>query len=224
MKGYFITGTDTDVGKTVVTAGLVAAFNKRGTPAVALKPIATGSDDGKKGVSPDTEFLMKHAAVALSKEEVTVYSYGPPVSPHIAAAHADERIDLDKVVNSIKKTAKKADLVVVEGVGGWLVPLNESETVADLAVALQLPVIVVVSIKLGCINHAALTMDAIRARGLKIAGWVANLRSMDTHHVPDMINTLVQHAADAPMLGIVPPLRTVTPTNAVRHLNIDLLD
>ncbi|MDH5301564.1 MAG: dethiobiotin synthase [Gammaproteobacteria bacterium] len=223
MKGYFITGTDTDVGKTVVTAGLVEAFNKRGTPTVGLKPVATGSEGNKKGMSPDTEFLMKNAKVELPKEEVTIYSFAPPVSPHIAAVHADARIEMEKLVTSIKKTAKKVDMVIVEGVGGWLVPLNESETVADLAVALQLPVIVVVSIKLGCINHAALTMDAIRGRGLKIAGWVANLRHVDTPNVPDVINTLVQNAADAPMLGIIPPMRSVTPVAAARHINLDLL-
>jgi dethiobiotin synthetase len=224
MKGYFVTGTDTDVGKTVVTAGLVEALNKQGVETVALKPMATGAEKTENGLlAPDTEYLMRFAKVELPVEEVTPYCYEPPVSPHIAAADADERIEMEKLVASVRQTAENVPMVVVEGVGGWLVPINESETVADLAVELDLPVIVVVAMRLGCINHAALTMDAIRQRGLVVAGWVANLYHIDTEHVPDVINSIVRAAGDAPMLGIIPPLSTVNAENAARNLNVDLL-
>lgn len=223
MKGFFITGTDTHVGKTVVTAGLVEAFSRRNIKAVGLKPIATGGKKKKQGMRcVDAERIMSSAKIELPYETVNPYCFPPPVSPHIAAAEAGINIEIPTVVNAVKEAAKHADYVVVEGVGGWKVPINDTETIADLAAALKLPIVIVVAIRLGCISHASLTIECVRHHGLDVAGWVANLMDLDLEHVPDVINS-VNHAVGAPMLGIIPPQRKVSVENTAPHLNVDLL-
>ncbi|NNF96315.1 MAG: dethiobiotin synthase [Halobacteria archaeon] len=206
MRGFFITGTDTNVGKTWVTAGLLHAFNEQGLRTIAMKPVASGCEtiDGQLR-NADAECLMKHMNTAADYQEVNPYSFEPAIAPHIAAKQAGENIDLEKIQQTAEQLARRADVILVEGVGGWAVPLNETQAVADLAVKLQLPVIMVVSIRLGCLNHALLSAQSIRASGLSILGWVANMCDSSDSVSEENIFAL-QQRLDCPMLAKLPLL------------------
>ena len=173
MRGYFVTGTDTGIGKTVVSEALMQYLRRDAARVVGFKPVASGCVMTPAGLrNSDALRLQQAASVQLSYAEVNPYAFAEPIAPHLAAAAAGVQIDVTSICAGIRATA--ADYVVVEGVGGWLVPLNDAETVADLAVELGLPVLLVVGLRLGCINHALLSAAAIRARGLSLIGWVAN--------------------------------------------------
>lgn len=173
--GLFVTGTDTGIGKTRVALALLAALQARGLTAVGMKPVASGCARGAAGLRNDDALaLMARGSLVLDYAAVNRYAFEPAIAPHIAAAQVGVRIDLEAIAADYAALAGRADAVVVEGVGGWLVPLNERESVADLAARLGLPVVLVVGMRLGCINHALLSAAAIRTRGLKFAGWVAN--------------------------------------------------
>jgi dethiobiotin synthetase len=173
---WFVTGTDTGVGKTRVSAALLHALRRQGLKAVGMKPVAAGAEQASSGAWTNEDLLALRAASALDvpPELDNPYLLPDPVSPHIAAERAGTRISLDLLKQRFDALRARADAVVVEGAGGWLVPLNECETMADLAAALELPVILVVGLRLGCLNHALLSQHAIAARGLRLAGWVAN--------------------------------------------------
>lgn len=174
-RGYFITGTDTGVGKTAVTLGLMQALQDQGKTVAAMKPVASGCEPTAAGlVNADAVQLQQQASIELSYEWVNPYAFKPAIAPHIAAEQAGIYIGIDKIVNIFKVIEDFADCVLVEGVGGWQVPLTENETLADLACALGLEVILVVGIRLGCLNHALLTAQSIMASGCELAGWVAN--------------------------------------------------
>ena len=180
-KGYFVTGTDTGVGKTLIACGLLHAFSAAGLTAVGMKPIAAGAEPHSHGlVNEDVELLAAASNIAAPRELVNLYCFQPPIAPHIAAAKAGVVIDLARIERSFRALASLADAVVVEGVGGFRVPLGPGTDTAQLAAQLALPVILVVGMRLGCINHALLAADAITVRGLQLAGWVAN------HVDPDM--------------------------------------
>lgn len=174
-QAYFITGTDTGVGKTFVACALLRAFAAQGQRVVGMKPVAAGcrSEHGVL-VSDDVEQLQAASNVVLPASAVNPYAFEPPIAPHIAAHEAGIQIEIPRIVDYFKQLQQSADTVIVEGVGGFCVPLNATEDTADLAVALNLPVILVVGLQLGCINHALLTAQAIRRAGLVLAGWVAN--------------------------------------------------
>lgn len=175
MKGYFITGTDTGVGKTRVACELLRGFAARGLRVVGMKPVAAGCEKTPDGMScEDVAQLIAAGTVEAAHAWVNPYAFLPPVAPHIAAAQVGVEIRLDSIAQAFEKLAEQADVVVVEGVGGFRVPLNGREDTADMAKMLGLPVILVVGMKLGCLNHALLTAQAIRATGLVLAGWVAN--------------------------------------------------
>jgi dethiobiotin synthetase len=207
MRGYFITGTDTDVGKTWVTAGLLHAFNDQGLRTIAMKPVASGCEtvDGRLR-NADARCLMQHMSTQADYEDVNPYAFTPAIAPHIAAGQAGQHIDLDTIQQTAARLAKRADLLLVEGVGGWLVPLNDTQTVADLASRLQLPVIMVVAIRLGCLNHALLSAQSIKATGLPLAGWVANMAEAADPVAQENIVAL-QQRLDSPMLARVPLLK-----------------
>jgi dethiobiotin synthetase len=197
-RGYFITGTDTGVGKTVVTLGVMRCLQDRGLRVAAMKPVASGcrrNDDALQ--------LQRQSALALPYHDVNPYAFEPAIAPHLAAAEVDVRIDLDRIGSAFERLSAGVDRICVEGVGGWLVPLNESQTMADLATALGLDVILVVGMRLGCLNHALLTAQAIGAAGLGLAGWVANLPSAGIERVGENIATLEERIA-APRLGTIP--------------------
>lgn len=171
--GYFVTGTDTGVGKTLVSQALLYRLRQTHAIVAGFKPVASGCRMTAEGLRNDDALALQRASsVDMAYSTVNPYAFAAPVAPHLAAQTAGVTIDCDFIQRSI--AAVPAEHVVVEGVGGWLVPLNEQQTVADLAQMLRLPIVLVVGLRLGCINHALLTADAIRARGLDIVGWVAN--------------------------------------------------
>lgn len=202
-QGFFITGTDTGVGKTFVSCALLHAFAAQGYRVVGMKPVAAGCRNQNGSLlSEDVEQLQAASNLQLPASTVNPYAFEPPIAPHIAAAEAGVAINIPLIVDNFKQLQQKADIVIVEGVGGFCVPLNNTEDTADLAVALDLPVILVVGLQLGCINHALLTAQAIRHKGLKLVGWVANHIHRDMAASAQNIATLQQRLG-APLLGVL---------------------
>lgn len=224
MKGVFVTGTDTGVGKTLVAASLVRAFATSGRAAVGMKPVASGAVAGPGGAPmwEDVVALQEAANVQAPLEWVNPYRFMPPVAPHLAATDAGVIIDLEHVAEACGHLAELADVVVVEGVGGFLVPLNERESAADLASRLGLPVVLVVGMRLGCINHALLTAEAVRARGLQLAGWVANAIDPAMARFDDNLNAL-RTRLSAPLLGVIPWQERPDPGVTAASLKIHML-
>jgi dethiobiotin synthetase len=173
--GFFITGTDTGVGKTLVACALLHAFAARGLRVVGMKPVAAGAVviNGVR-INEDVEQLIAASNVPAPRDMINPYCFQPPIAPHVAAALENNPIRNNVLMDRHRRLSALADIVVVEGAGGFCVPLNDAETSADLARDLALPVVLVVGMRLGCLNHALLTAEAIRARGLVLAGWVAN--------------------------------------------------
>jgi dethiobiotin synthetase len=175
MSSYFVTGTDTGVGKTLVAAALLHALAKRYPRVVGMKPVAAGHVRvGGSWTTEDAMALREASTVQVPPELDNPILLPDPLSPHIAAERAGVRIQIAHLVDRYRELSSHADAVVVEGAGGFHVPLSKEETGADLAQALSLPIVLVVGLRLGCLNHAALTIEAIRVRGLRLAGWVAN--------------------------------------------------
>ena len=190
-SAYFITGTDTDVGKTYIASALVQHFCQQGLQAVGMKPVAAGAElvDGRLLNSDVTE-LIKAGNVDADLALINPYDFAPAIAPHIAAEQAGIRVLLDNIQQSFDVLQTKADVVVVEGAGGFRVPINRQETMADLAVKLNLPIILVVGVRLGCINHALMTAGSIRAAGLNLVGWVANRIDPNMPAIEENIATL----------------------------------
>ncbi len=221
VPAFFITGTDTGVGKTAVSCAILRLLAARGLKAAAMKPVAAGGAlvDGVLH-NEDVDSLMQAASVPLPQELVCPFLLKEPASPNLAAALEARTVDIEQIVRRFQQIRAQAEAVVVEGVGGFCVPLTEYASVADLAVALGLPVIMVVGMRLGCINHALLTAEAIRGRGLALAGWVANQIDLDMAFSDGNIATL-EKRLDAPRLGTVPYLQSLE--CAGKYLDIDLL-
>lgn len=207
-QSYFVTGTDTGVGKTYIASALVRHFVVSGKNTVGMKPVASGCELSEHGiwqgqlVNDDVVALYEASNVKAPLELINPYHFAPAIAPHIAAEKVGVAINLDLIVRSYHTLAEMAEVVVVEGAGGFFVPLNHEQTLADLAVRLNLPVILVVGMRLGCINHALLTVEAIRARGLQLAGWVANQIEADMPMFEENLASLRQRI-EAPCLGVV---------------------
>ncbi|MDH4216039.1 MAG: dethiobiotin synthase [Gallionella sp.] len=200
---YFVTGTDTNVGKTLVSCALLYGFAAQGKRVVGMKPVAAGCNEG--GVNDDVLQLCAASNVAASSDLINPYSFAPAVAPHLAAQLAGVSIKLERIAESFSQLAAQAEVVIVEGAGGLRVPLNAAQDSADLMRELDLPVILVVGMRLGCLSHALLTVEAIAARNLKLAGWVANVLDEDMALLDENIAALRQRIA-APLLGVVPYL------------------
>jgi dethiobiotin synthetase len=199
-RGVFITGTDTEVGKTVVATALVRALVRSGLKVAVMKPVAAGAELTPDGLrNEDATALMEAANTSNVYRLVNPYCLEIPASPHIAAAKAGISVEIGEIVSACDQLASSADLVVVEGAGGWYAPLNDRHTMADLAAALGLPVLMVVGLRLGCINHALLTARAVEAEGLKLAGWFANHLQPAFAYAAENIATL-ESRLDAPLL------------------------
>jgi dethiobiotin synthetase len=199
-QAYFLTGTDTEIGKTLMACSLLHAAAAQGMRTLGMKPVAAGG-------SEDVDAMVAASGVAAPREYVNPYLLREPVAPHIAARHDGVAIDLGRIVRCFGELYPLADFLIVEGVGGFCVPFDESHDSADLAVRLGLPVVLVVGLRLGCINHTLLTAEAVRARGLHLAGWIANQVDSKMAFVDENIATL--HARlGAPLLGTVPFLAT----------------
>jgi len=214
-KGFFITGTDTDIGKTHFSLGLVAALRNQGKTVAVMKPVACGGlyDTGELR-NEDAQLLLDACGLDIPYELVNPYIFEAPVAPHIAANENDIDISLPYIVDAYRQLATKADVVVVEGVGGWQVPLSvgadiaQQTTVEDLAKQLKLPVILVVGMRLGCLNHALLTAKAIEQSKVKFHGWVANTLEEEMPRYCENIDTL-KSLIKAPLLVEIPFNATV---------------
>ena len=222
-SAYFIAGTDTGVGKTLITSALVHGFAQRGLRSVGMKPVAAGCtwQDGRL-LSEDVVQLVAASNVEVDLDLINPYAFAPPIAPHIAADKAGVSIELPVIQQACKTLQGQVDRVMVEGVGGFRVPLGAELDTADLAQALGLPVVLVVGMRLGCINHTLLTLEAIEVRGLTLAGWVANCIDPEMAVLDDNIAAL-RKRIPAPCLGIVPTLGTADFRLAATYLQLDQL-
>jgi dethiobiotin synthetase len=216
-KGFFVAGTDTAVGKTRVTAGLIAGFRALQLAAGGMKPVACGLIEANgRYFSEDVDMMCRYSGQDPESDAVNPYAFRPPISPHIAAAHAGTAIELDAILRSFSAIAADHSPVCVEGAGGWLTPISERQTMADIAIALDLPVVLVVGLRLGCLNHSLLTALAIRAGGLPLAGWIANRIDPDFAESEANLATLATRLGSAP-LAVLPhsgSLRSALPALA----------
>ncbi|MGV8897886.1 MAG: dethiobiotin synthase [Burkholderiaceae bacterium] len=219
----FVTGTDTDVGKTLISAAMLYALVQTGVRACGMKPVAAGAEliDGIWH-NDDADALAAAGNVAMLASLTTPYLFRQAAAPHIAAGLEGIRIEAVPILAAHTEIAAASDAVVVEGVGGFCVPLSDSFDTADLAQQLGLPVVLVVGLRLGCINHALLTMEAIAARGLVLAGWVANELDADMHFADENIAALLQRIP-APLLGHVPRLTQPCAAAATEYLDFSSL-
>lgn len=218
---YFITGTDTGVGKTLISCALLHGFAAQGKSVVGMKPVAAGCADG--GQHEDIRQLRAASNVLASHGQINPYCFVQPVAPLLAARFTGVSINFARIVESFSELNAQADVVIVEGVGGFRVPLSDGQDSADLAQQLGLPVILVVGMRLGCLNHALLTVEAIAARGLTLAGWVANV--LDTDMVmPNENIAALQQRLGAPLLGVVPCQVQPDAHEAAAHLDLTLLE
>jgi dethiobiotin synthetase len=207
MTSLFVTGTDTDVGKTFISVAIIDLLKQKGLRVAAMKPIASGCDTTEAGLRNDDALqLIQHANVDLPYGTINPYAFQAAIAPHIAAQQKNINIDLNKIKQNFELIQQQSDAVVVEGAGGWLVPINNTQTMADLAKVLKLPIILVVGIRLGCINHALLTVEAIKQSGLPLMGWVAN--NIEINAQSEQIVSILKLKITAPLLAEVPFLST----------------
>ncbi len=195
-KGVFITGTDTGVGKTWFTLALMQALKRRGYKTNGMKPVASGGSyiNGQL-MNEDARLILEHCDEPVNYEHINPFVFETPVSPNFAAIKAGEIVELDQIIASYNRLASVCDTVVVEGVGGWRVPLSDKIGTADLVRELELPVILVVGLRLGCINHAILTAEAIKADGINLCGWASNQLDKDYLHKEDTVELLNEELA-----------------------------
>jgi dethiobiotin synthetase len=207
-QGIFVTGTDTGVGKTVIACALVRALREEGARVAVMKPVASGSLETAEGLRNTDALALIEAAGPLyphAYEEVNPYCFEPAISPHIAAKEAKIEVDTSMIRQKYDRLAAGVDWVVVEGAGGWFAPINERQTMADLAWALSIPALLVVGLKLGCLNHAQLTRLGVESHGVRLAGWVVS--GIDRHmtRVEANLETL-ERVLGEPPLAVVPHL------------------
>jgi dethiobiotin synthetase len=220
-EGFFITGTDTGCGKTEITLGLMQALQQRGESVLGMKPVASGAEETEAGLqNQDALRIQAQCSVDLPYDWVNPFAYAPPIAPHLAAEASGRVIDLELIQTGCRRLAEKADRLIVEGVGGWLVPLAGDATVADLAIRLELPVILVVGLRLGCINHALLTEVAMRQRGVRLLGWVANQVEPGMASLEGNLVSLRERLS-VPCLGVVPWLDDPSPEAVSLYLDMD---
>lgn len=207
MKRYFVAGTDTDVGKTFVSQALLLAAKEAGLTCIGYKPVSAGCERTSDGLrNADALTLQQNSNIALAYDEVNPIAFADPVAPHLAAIKQGVTISRDEISHSyLKLLSKESDVLLTEGAGGWRLPLNDTEFLSDFVIHHHIPVILVVGMKLGCLNHSLLTLEAIQGDGLPIAGWVANQIDPDMLYLQDNIAALHQ-LIPAPCLGILPRL------------------
>lgn len=223
-KNFFVTGTDTEVGKTFCSVAMLAAAKDKGLRTLALKPVAAGSETTEEGErNEDAVALMDAMTTSLPYEQVNPAVFKTPASPHIAAAIDQRTTSVSRLSGFCRGAMMQSyDFGVIEGAGGWRVPINDRENLAQLAVALDLPVILVVGMRLGCLNHALLTAEAIRADGLQLAGWIANGIDPEMSFLQENIQTL-KGALRAPCIGEIPHSSCIESAEPKDFIKIDLL-
>ncbi|UDG82561.1 dethiobiotin synthase [Candidatus Vallotia cooleyia] len=223
----FVTGTDTEIGKTFVSCALLQGFCARALRATALKPISTGAQLHNEILhNEDADLLFNASNIVLPLHLSTPYMLRKPAAPHIVAAYEGVSLDIAHIVACHRAAEQLADIVVVEGVGGVCVPLDDMKDTADLAISLQLPVILVVGLRLGCINHALLSAEAISTRGLMLVGWIANIIDPDMEFSTANVEAIQQRLDrkySAPLLGTIPRIDSQRADEAARYIDIDTL-
>ena len=221
MQGFFITGTDTEIGKTEVSTALLCRLNQLGHLTCAMKPVASGCEVTEQGLRNSDACKLRQAAnIKIPYDIVNPYAFEPAIAPHLAAELQGVSINQDVILQVFHELSGQARYTVVEGVGGWLVPLNATYMVENLARDLQLPVILVVGLRLGCLNHALLSEKAILDSGCTLAGWIGNHMSAEFPMSAGNIQTL-HKSMQSPNLGILPYIENVDPEQLANYLNID---
>lgn len=221
INGVFVTGTDTGIGKTRVSVGLMENLKIQGVQVSGMKPVASGCSQESSGLrNGDAILLQAHSSCIVDYSLVNPYAFESPVSPHIAAGRAGVEICLATIREGFNVLKKKSGFVVVEGLGGWEVPLNRADRVSDLVRMLKLPVVMVVGLRLGCLNHAFLTDSAIRKSGCELIGWVGNLIDPDFACV-DQNMTALRKGIHAPLIGFVPFSLELNSTKLAECFDID---
>ena len=223
-QAYFVTGTDTEIGKTTIAAGLLHAARMAGLSTAASKPVASGCLQTPEGLrNDDALVLLGECTLALDYAEVNPLAFAPAIAPHLAAREAGVLLDVAALRGPVQRILDKgADFTLVEGAGGWRVPLAGQANLSDLVISLGLPVILVVGVRLGCINQAVLSAEAIARDGLELAGWVANVIDPQTSRLEENLATLAERLP-APCLGQVPRLDVATPAAVAGYLDLSLL-
>lgn len=218
---FFVTGTDTDCGKTTVAAGLLHAARQAGMSTAAVKPVASGCVAGPDGLrNADALALLGECSLALDYVQVNPFAFLPAIAPHLAARECGQELNVDALAKAVSTVLDKgADFTIVEGAGGWRVPLGLGASLSDLPRALGLPVILVVGVRLGCINHALLSAEAIARDGLQLAGWVANVVDPQMERLEDNLQTLAE-GLKAPCLGTIPWLQPASAAAVAAHLQL----
>lgn len=222
---FFVAGTDTDVGKTLVSAGLLCAAQQQGLSTLGLKPVAAGCEETVDGLrNDDAMMLQAYSTKKISYTEVNPIALKEPIAPHIAAHHSNVNLSASRIQGYIAGTlmCNRVDFTIVEGAGGWRLPLNPRESLSRVVQELKLPVILVVGMRLGCLNHALLTAEAIKADGLTIAGWVANQVDPDMLAYGENLESL-KYMLTVPFVGEIPCLENPTAELAAQHLDLSVL-
>ncbi len=210
QPGYFITGTDTECGKTEITLSLMHLLQTGGRSVLGMKPVASGALSTGDGLrNEDAQRIQQQCSIPVPYSLINPFGFAPPIAPHLAAEQAGVEIDFSRIVDCYTRLSAIADMVIVEGVGGWRVPLGPDGDLADLARAFALPVILVVGVRLGCINHALLTVESIQVKGVNLAGWVANIMQPEMQELDANLITL-RRAIDAPCIGMVPHMQQIS--------------
>ncbi|MDN3609670.1 dethiobiotin synthase [Vibrio ostreicida] len=223
IDAFFIAGTDTDVGKTVVSRAILDALADKEFKTIGYKPVAAGSQDMGEGYrNSDALYLQSASTLDVDYEDANPYALHLPASPHIAAQKEGVEIQYSVLSEALARHKDKADVVLVEGAGGWRVPISASDCLSQWVQQEKLPVVLVVGIKLGCLSHAMLTMEAIKADGLDVVGWVANLTHPDTEHYTDIIMMLGEKIG-APKLGEIPYVPSIKHKKLGKYIDVDAL-
>jgi dethiobiotin synthetase len=206
-NGFFITGTDTEVGKTLVSGALILKLREQEVRAIGFKPVVAGTYQDAHGgtLNEDLETLRIASNLGIDELNLCPYVLNQPAAPHLVAAKNGLKLEMGVITQAFRKIQQQADCVVVEGAGGLIIPLNDEEDLGDFAKEINLPVIFVVGMKLGCINHSLLTYEAIKARRLNIAGWVANTLNTEMPLLQENLDALKARIT-APFLGLIPTL------------------
>lgn len=217
--GVFVTGTDTAVGKTFIAQIILHKLKENNISSVAMKPIACGAQQTPHGFQNDDACkLQQMASVSIPYDQVNPYVFEHAIAPHLAAQQVGTDINIDKIKAVYSEIQKRAEYIVVEGVGGWLVPINNTQLVADLAVELRLPVVLVVGMRLGCLNHAFLTVEGIQKRNIELVGWVANCVDKSFSLLEENTQALVSRI-NAPLLGVIAYDEDLSVEKAAQQLN-----
>ena len=217
-RSFFVTGTDTGVGKTLVTAALLRRLRDGGLTVAGMKPVAAGATEGPEGAANEDALLLQAESSARHPYAlVNPFLFAPPIAPHIAAAEAGTAIDTDRIAAAHALLSEAAQVVIAEGAGGFLVPLDATRSMAELPQLLGMDVILVVGLRLGCLNHALLTVEAIAARGLTLAGWVGNHLDPGYERIEANLETL-RARIPAPCLGVVPRMAKPVIADAASYL------